>query len=327
MKRILILGSPGSGKSTFSKKLQQIVGLPLFHLDNIWWKPDMSHISRDEFDEKLEEILKKDAWIIDGDYSRTYEPRIRACDTIVFLDYDEDLCIEGIKGRVGEIRDDIPWVEETLDPELLAEVETYAQLKRPRVLELKEQYPEKKWIVFRCREEADDWFRELTDRENRVRKIEIVGQNFSGEVKGCRRACRAVILKDDQILMTCLTKTGVWMLPGGGQYQDEDEKECVIRETVEETGCIIRPSDCVLEIDEYYEEWKYVSRYFLGEIAGQTQTLLTVQEKELGLCSGWIAVDEIMDIFLTYPEYENDDEMRRGLYLREYTALRHILNK
>ena len=63
-KKIIVLGCSGSGKSTFSKKLHSVTGLPLIHLDNIWWKPDKSHILRDEFDDKLNNIFKKNEWII-----------------------------------------------------------------------------------------------------------------------------------------------------------------------------------------------------------------------------------------------------------------------
>ena len=83
-RKIMVIGCPGSGKSTLSRELRDITGLPLFHLDNIWWKPDRSHISREEFDRKLDEILLTDRWILDGDYSRTYETRFRACDTVIF---------------------------------------------------------------------------------------------------------------------------------------------------------------------------------------------------------------------------------------------------
>ena len=65
--KIIVLGCSGSGKSTFSRKLHEKTNLPLIHLDNIWWKPDRTHISRDEFDHKLVEILKSDKWIVDGD--------------------------------------------------------------------------------------------------------------------------------------------------------------------------------------------------------------------------------------------------------------------
>ena len=108
MKKIIVLGCSGSGKSTFAIKLHEKLGLPLYHLDNIWWKADRTHISREEFDEKLDGLTKLDSWIIDGDYSRTYEKRIVACDTIFFLDYSEDVCMDGIAGRVGQKRPDMP---------------------------------------------------------------------------------------------------------------------------------------------------------------------------------------------------------------------------
>ena len=63
MKKIIVLGCSGSGKSTFAIKLHEKLGLPLYHLDNIWWKDDRTHISREEFDEKLDGLIKLDSWI------------------------------------------------------------------------------------------------------------------------------------------------------------------------------------------------------------------------------------------------------------------------
>ena len=84
-KKIIVLGCSGSGKSTFSRKLHELTGLPLTHLDNVWWKADRTHISRDEFDKALDRILQGKEWIVDGDYSRTYDIRFQACDTVFFL--------------------------------------------------------------------------------------------------------------------------------------------------------------------------------------------------------------------------------------------------
>ena len=117
-KRILVLGCPGSGKSTFSRRLHDITGIPLTHLDNVWWKPDGTHISREEFDQKLAELMEADKWILDGDYSRTYEARIKACDTAVLLDIGTDECLSGIRARIGKKRPDMPWTETEPDPEL-----------------------------------------------------------------------------------------------------------------------------------------------------------------------------------------------------------------
>lgn len=56
----IIIGCPGSGKSYYSKKLKELTSFPLYHLDNIYHKEDGSHISRDEFDNKLRDIFKGD---------------------------------------------------------------------------------------------------------------------------------------------------------------------------------------------------------------------------------------------------------------------------
>ncbi len=157
MKRIVVTGSPGSGKSVFSIKLHEKTGLPLVHLDNVWWKPDRTHISRAEFDEALAVILKEDEWIIDGSYSRTFEPRIAACDTVILLDYDTDVCMQGIVNRVGQTRPDIPWTEQTLDPELVELVKTYRARNLPVLGELFSRYPDKKILIFHDRAEADRW--------------------------------------------------------------------------------------------------------------------------------------------------------------------------
>ena len=160
--KILILGCSGSGKSVFAMKLREKTGLPLIHLDNIWWRPDRTHISREEFDLRLAALLRGDRWILDGDYSRTYEPRIRACDTVIFLDYGEAVAMAGITGRVGQKRPDMPWTEGTLDPELVALVRNYQTKNRPVLLALLEQYPEKRRIILRSREEAEAWLAALS---------------------------------------------------------------------------------------------------------------------------------------------------------------------
>lgn len=158
-KRILVLGCVGSGKSTFSRALHALTGLPLIHLDRIWWRDDRTHITREEFDRELAAILQGDRWILDGDYSRTYEVRFRACDTVIFLDYGPDVCMRGITERLGRERPDIPWSEQELDPELVRQVQTYEEENRPKVLSLLRQYTNKNLFVFRTRQEADAWLK------------------------------------------------------------------------------------------------------------------------------------------------------------------------
>ncbi len=156
-KKIIVLGCSGSGKSTFARKLHELTGLPLIHLDNVWWKADRTHISRDEFDEALNQILQGSEWIIDGDYSRTYEVRFKACDTVFFLDFSEEQCMNGIIERVGKDRADIPWTENTLDPELVTLVKEYRAGNRLELYGLIKKYNQKQIIIFRSRAQADEW--------------------------------------------------------------------------------------------------------------------------------------------------------------------------
>ena len=159
--RITVLGCPGSGKSTFARALAARTGLPLIHLDSVWWRADGSHISRAEFDRALSELLAGEKWIMDGDYSRTYEVRLRAADTVIFLDYPEDVCMAGIVGRLGEERPDMPWTESTLDPELVAMVKNYARDNRPVLLDLLRRYADRQVLVFTDRTRADRWLSEF----------------------------------------------------------------------------------------------------------------------------------------------------------------------
>ena len=159
--KILILGCPGSGKSTFARRLRARTGLPVVHLDNIWWRADGTHVSREEFDRALGELLRGEKWIMDGDYSRTYEVRVRAADTVIFLDYPEEVCMAGIIARVGQNRPDMPWTESTLDPELVAMVKNFATDNRPVLLSLFRKYPEKQVIIFTSRDEADRWLSQI----------------------------------------------------------------------------------------------------------------------------------------------------------------------
>ncbi len=155
--RIIVVGCPGSGKSTLSRKLRDITGLPLFHLDNIWWKANGTHVTREEFDIRLAEVIGGESWIIDGNYSRTLEVRIKACDTLIFLDFDEDVCMSGITERVGKKHSDIPWIERSVSPELAETVRGYRGEQRPKLIGLLEKYGDMNIIIFGTRREADEW--------------------------------------------------------------------------------------------------------------------------------------------------------------------------
>ena len=156
MKKAIIIGCPGSGKTTFAEKLYNKTGLPLFHLDAIWHKSDRTHISREEFDERLSEILSLDSWIIDGNYSRTVERRIVACDTVFLFDLPTEVCLAGAIARLGKKRCDMPWIDTALDPNFRKEIEDFRSKNLPTVYSLIEKYKNGKTIViFKSREEAN----------------------------------------------------------------------------------------------------------------------------------------------------------------------------
>ena len=157
--------------------------------------------------------------------------------------------------------------------------------------------------------------------------IEIFGENYWGYYQNTRVACRGVVVNDGNILLSYETKTNQWMIPGGGLEEGESDKGCVVREVSEETGCFVEASDCVLEIDEYYENEKYVSKYFLCKVVGKARVSLTQPETEMGMEPRWISIEEALAIFSRHRDYASKDEMRRGLYLRECSALKRILHK
>ena len=93
MKKVIVIGCCGAGKSTFARKLRDLTGLPLHYLDMIWHKPDRTNVSREEFDAALQNILSQDSWIIDGNYQRTLDLRLAACDTVFFFDFPVEECL------------------------------------------------------------------------------------------------------------------------------------------------------------------------------------------------------------------------------------------
>ncbi len=157
MKRVIVIGCPGSGKSTFSRALQAKTGLPLHYLDMMFWNADKTTVSREEFDKRLDAVLATDRWLIDGNYSRTLEKRIAASDTVFFLDLPTDVCLSGVKQRQGKPRPDMPWIENGEDAEFLKFIKDFATCSRPKILSLFGKYSDKTIVAFHSREEIDKY--------------------------------------------------------------------------------------------------------------------------------------------------------------------------
>lgn len=162
MNKVIIIGCPGSGKTTFAEKLQKCIGLPLYYLDAIWHKPDKTHIPREEFDQRIAEIFETPRWIIDGNYKRTIEMRMKQCDTVFLFDLPVEVCLQGVTDRVGKERYDLPWLETELDPEFKQFIEDFPKDTLPYIYELIEKYKDdKRVIIFKSREEADGFIEKL----------------------------------------------------------------------------------------------------------------------------------------------------------------------
>ena len=162
MQRVIVIGCPGSGKSTFSKALHKATGLPLYHLDMMKWTAGGTYVPGHIFMERLNSALEKDAWIIDGNYASTMELRMRLCDTVFFLDYPTDICLAGIKSRKGKKRSDIPCATlEDEDLEFVESIRNYNSVNRPAVMELLRKYSHKHSIIFKNRNDADEFLSQI----------------------------------------------------------------------------------------------------------------------------------------------------------------------
>ena len=159
MKKVIVIGCPGSGKSTLSRSLAEKTALPLYHLDRLYWNADGTVVERDVFLARLTEVLRGDAWIIDGNYPSTMEMRMAAADTVIFLDYPTRVCLAGIRGRIGQPRPDMPWVEKEEDAALVELARRFKREQRPRILSLIKASPDKRVLIFRSREETNAYIR------------------------------------------------------------------------------------------------------------------------------------------------------------------------
>lgn len=160
-----------------------------------------------------------------------------------------------------------------------------------------------------------------------MERIEIIGSNYSGSFRNVRTACRAVVLEDEKILLSYEKENDLYMIPGGGMEEGEDPETCAMREVSEETGYAVELSECFIEIDEYYQDWKYITYYYPARIIGSCERRLTESEKERGLTPVFIPFNTAMEIFSSYEAYADTDEEKHGIYLREWTALNALFNE
>ena len=137
--KIMIIGCGGSGKSTLARKLGHSIDVPVFHLDTLLWQDNWQMSSKDEQKSIINDILDKNQWIIDGNYSATLEMRIAKADTVIFIDRNRIICLFNVlkrymhyKGRSRpDMHDNCP---EKIDFEFLHWIWTFNQNRKPKII-------------------------------------------------------------------------------------------------------------------------------------------------------------------------------------------------
>jgi len=164
--RVIIIGCGGSGKSTLSRILSEKINLPVVHLDKLFWKEGWVNISKEEFDLLLNKELKKEKWIIDGNYDRTLKERLKRCDTVVYLDYPRSTCLFGVVKRVissyGKTRPDMAGgCPEKFDFEFMKWIWNFNKEHRDKFYKILKEEKNKKIYIFKNRRECNEFIKSL----------------------------------------------------------------------------------------------------------------------------------------------------------------------
>ena len=166
MERVMIIGCGGAGKSTLARQLGEKTGLPVVHLDKLFWKPGWESLSRDESDVLHRRELAKERWIIDGNFDRTIPERLARCDTVIYLDFSRLACLLGVCKRIlttyGTVRPDMgEGCPERFDWEFLCWVWNFNKNKRTRNYRLLSEVEEVDIIILKNRRQVERYLRNL----------------------------------------------------------------------------------------------------------------------------------------------------------------------
>ena len=169
MERVIIIGCGGAGKSTLARQLGEKTGLPVVHLDQIWWEPgNWQHLEREEFDARLMAEMEKPQWILDGNFNRTLEARLQKCDTVIYLDYPRLVCLKNWLGRViqnwGHARTDMAeGCAEWFDPEMAKWIWNFNKKNRAHYHALLSALDGKQVYILKSRREARAFLAKVVD--------------------------------------------------------------------------------------------------------------------------------------------------------------------
>lgn len=135
----MIIGCCGSGKSTLARKLQPIISIPLYHLDQYYWNSNWTPTPDEKWAQIVTNLAEKEEWIIDGNYGGTMDVRFDRANTIVYMDIPTVKCLGRVIGRIwkyhGKVRPDMPMgCKERFDFDFIHYVATYNLLRRKKLL-------------------------------------------------------------------------------------------------------------------------------------------------------------------------------------------------
>ena len=152
MKRVLIIGSGGAGKSTLARRLGEAIGIEVVHLDRLHWKPNWTSPPKDEWRKTVSEALEKESWIMDGNFGGTMEMRLKACDTVIYMDFPRTICLYRAVKRAltyyNKTRPDMgEGCNEKLDLEFLSWVWNFPKITKPVIEERLKRFGEEKTII------------------------------------------------------------------------------------------------------------------------------------------------------------------------------------
>src|SRR5690606_8465827 len=186
--KILVIGSGGAGKSTFSRRLGALLSIDVIHLDALYWQPGWIEPSKTEWTATIEPLLDRDTWVMDGNYSGTLPQRLLACDTVIFLDRHRLICLWRVVKRApihfGTVRPDMAaGCPEKLELPFLQWIWNYPTRSRPKILKLLAEHQHNKSVIrlqtngqitnffarlHRLKSNATDCPLHLSEAENRV---------------------------------------------------------------------------------------------------------------------------------------------------------------
>lgn len=148
-----MIGSGGAGKSTFAKRLGDILNIKVIHLDSLYWNPGWVETSKQQWKQIVQQIITQDSWIMDGNYSGTLDMRFAACDTVVFLDIARRICLWRVIKRAVQYRnkcrpDMAEGCPERFDLEFMLWVWNYKKRTRPKIVRLLKENLNNKEVIW-----------------------------------------------------------------------------------------------------------------------------------------------------------------------------------